>query len=80
MFNEASDRLKYIDGKEDMGVKKRMTISEVAHHLGISTKTLARWEKMGKIRKPKRDWRGWRVYEEDDFSEIKKFHETLVEV
>ena len=57
-----------------------MTISEVATILGISTKTLARWEKMGKIKKPKRDWRGWRVYEEFDLSEIKFFHETLVEV
>jgi len=61
-------------------VNKRMTISEVADILGISTKTLARWEKMGKIRKPKRDWRGWRVYEELDLSEIKRFHETLIEV
>ena len=61
-------------------MNKRMTISEVASILGISTKTLARWEKMGKIKKPKRDWRGWRVYEEIDLSEIKKFHETLVEV
>ena len=61
-------------------MNKRMTISEVADILGISTKTLARWEKMGKIRKPKRDWRGWRVYEELDLSEIKRFHETLIEV
>ena len=61
-------------------MNKRMTISEVATILGISTKTLARWEKMGKIKKPKRDWRGWRVYEEVDLSEIKRFHETLVEV
>ena len=67
-------------GKEDFVVNKRMTISEVASILGISTKTLARWEKMGKIRKPKRDWRGWRVYEDPDLSEIKRFHETLVEV
>ena len=61
-------------------MNKRMTISEVASIIGISTKTLARWEKMGKIKKPKRDWRGWRVYEEMDLSEIKRFHETLVEV
>jgi adenine-specific DNA-methyltransferase len=57
-----------------------MTISEVASILGISTKTLARWEKMGKIKKPKRDWRGWRVYKEIDLAEIKRFHETLIEV
>jgi len=61
-------------------VNKRLTISEVAETVGISTKTLARWEKSGKIRKPKRDWRGWRVYEEGDLSAIQKFHDTLIEV
>lgn len=63
-----------------MTVKKRMTITEVADILGVSPKTLARWEKVGKIRKPKRDWRGWRVYDEGDITEIKRFHEMLVEV
>lgn len=61
-------------------MKKRMTITEVAEILGVSSKTLARWEKVGKIRKPKRDWRGWRVYDESDLSAIKEFHETLFEV
>ncbi len=61
-------------------MKKRMTITEVAGILGISPKTLARWEKVGKIRKPKRDWRGWRAYDDDDLSDIRKFHETLFEV
>ena len=60
-------------------MKKRMTITEVASFIGISPKTLARWEKTGKIKRPKRDWRGWRVYDELDVSEIKKFHETLFE-
>jgi DNA-binding transcriptional MerR regulator len=67
-----------IQGGSD--VKKRMTITEVAEIVGISPKTLARWEKLGKIRRPKRDWRGWRVYDEGDVSDIKKFHETLFEV
>jgi len=61
-------------------VKKRMTITEVADLIGISAKTLARWEKVGKIKKPKRDWRGWRVYEENDILQIKEFHETIFEV
>ena len=61
-------------------VKKRMTITEVADLIGISPKTLARWEKVGKIKKPKRDWRGWRVYDETDFLHIKEFHETVFEV
>lgn len=61
-------------------VKKRLTITEVAEMVGISPKTLARWEKFGKIRKPKRDWRGWRVYDETDVTEIREFHETLFEI
>lgn len=61
-------------------VKERFTITEVADMLGVSTKTLARWEKVGKIRRSKRDWRGWRVYEESDVQQIKEFHEAIFEV
>ena len=61
-------------------VKKRMTITEVAEILGISAKTIMRWEKIGKIRKPKRDWRGWRVYNEGDLDQIRNFHEAVFEV
>ncbi len=60
-------------------MKKRMTITEVADSIGVSAKTLARWEKIGKIRKPKRDWRGWRVYEEEDVLQIRQFHEAVFE-
>ena len=60
-------------------MKKRLTITEVATIVGISAKTLTRWEKVGKIRKPKRDWRGWRVYNENDLTQIKSFHEALFE-
>jgi adenine-specific DNA-methyltransferase len=61
-------------------VKPRLTITEVAEILGISSKTLARWEKVGKIRKPKRDWRGWRFYDETDVEQIKDFHEAVFEL
>ncbi len=60
-------------------VKQRLTITEVAGMLGVSPKTLARWERVGKIRRPKRDWRGWRVYEETDVQQIKEFHEAVFE-
>jgi DNA-binding transcriptional MerR regulator len=60
--------------------KKRMTITEVAQIVGISTKTIVRWEKMGKIKKPKRDWRSWRVYDENDLIQIRQLHEILIEV
>ena len=61
-------------------VKERLTITEVAGHIGVTAKTLARWEKNGKIKCPKRDWRGWRVYSSDDLQAIRKFHEALFEM
>ena len=61
-------------------MNKRMTITEVAESLGVSSKTLARWEKTGKIKKAKRDWRGWRVYDEEDIDRIKEFHEALFDI
>lgn len=57
----------------------RMTITEVAEKLGVTPKTITRWEKTGKVKKSKRDWRGWRVYEEPDLMHIKEFHESLYE-
>ena len=61
-------------------MEKRMTITEVAELVGISPKTIVRWEKVGKVQKAKRDWRGWRVYTEEDLQHIKQFRETVVEV
>ena len=61
-------------------MNQRFTITEVANMLGVSTRTLVRWEKVGKISRSKRNWRGWRVYEEGDVQQIKKFHEAIFEV
>jgi len=55
----------------------RMTITEIAKILGVTPKTITRWEKTGKVRKSRRDWRGWRVYEKDDLVNIKEFFESL---
>lgn len=59
-------------------INKRMTITEVAHIVGISAKTIMRWEKMGKIKKPLRNWRSWRVYDENDLIQIRQLHEILI--
>jgi DNA-binding transcriptional MerR regulator len=56
-------------------VDQRYTIREVATHLGVTTKTITRWEKAGKVKRAKRDWRGWRIYTGLDLEELK----TLVE-
>ncbi len=55
----------------------RMTITQAAALVGVSPKTLLRWEKAGKTPRAKRDWRGWRVYREEDIKELIAFHETL---
>ena len=58
-------------------VDSRLTITKVADELGVTTKTISRWEKAGKIRPAKRDWRGWRIYSPDDLAAMKSLIETL---
>lgn len=63
-----------------MGVKKmngRMSISEAAERLDVAPKTLMRWEKSGKVKKAKRDWRGWRFYTKEDLKGLKQFKEAV---
>ncbi len=55
----------------------RMSITEMASQLGVTTKTITRWEKAGKIKPAKRDWRGWRVYTQDDLQLMKGFVEAV---
>ncbi len=58
----------------------RMTITDVAEKLGVTPKTIARWEKAGKVPKPKRDYKGWRTYDLEDFKRVAQFRETIIEV
>ncbi len=55
----------------------RISITEMAKHLGVTTKTITRWEKAGKVKKAKRDWRGWRVYSSEELEQMKSFVETV---
>lgn len=54
-----------------------LSITEVAEKLGVTPKTITRWEKNGKVRRAKRDWRGWRVYSPDEVEEMKSVVETV---
>lgn len=56
----------------------KMSITDVAERIGVTPKTIVRWEKAGKVNRPKRDWRGWRVYDKTDFKKLKAFKETIV--
>lgn len=64
-------------GRGEASVDERLTVTQVAGQLGISVKTIVRWEKAGKIRRARRDWRGWRVYAPQDINELKGFFETV---
>ena len=58
-------------------VGDRLSITEVAKELGVTTKTITRWEKAGKIKQAKRDWRGWRAYTAEELEEMKSFVQTV---
>ena len=57
----------------------RLTISQIAKEVGVTTKTIVRWEKAGKIRKSKRDWKGWRIYVPEDLAELQRFVNSVYE-
>ncbi|MBI3321330.1 MAG: MerR family transcriptional regulator [Candidatus Omnitrophica bacterium] len=65
-----------MEGDERM-LDGRLSITEVAKELGVSTKTITRWEKAGKIKQAKRDWRGWRVYSHAELEEMKSMVEAV---
>ncbi len=58
----------------------RFTITDVAERIKVTPKTIVRWEKSGKVGRPKRDWRGWRVYNKDDLRKLRDFKETIIYV
>jgi len=58
----------------------RYTITEIADKIGVTPKTIVRWEKAGKIRKPKRDWKGWRVYMQDDLDALERLVNSVYEI
>jgi len=55
-----------------------MTITETAKVVGVSPKTIVRWELSGKVKRSKRDWRGWRVFDKKDIQRLKKFRDTII--
>ena len=56
----------------------KMTITDVADRIGVTPKTIIRWEKSGKVKRSKRDWRGWRIYDKSDLKTLKSFKETII--
>ena len=56
----------------------KMTITDVAERIGVTPKTIVRWEKAKKVSTPKRDWRGWRIYDKNDLRKLRDFKETII--
>jgi excisionase family DNA binding protein len=50
--------------------------SELARALGVSPKTVERWEESGKIRKAARDRNNYRFWREDDVPVILKWMQS----
>ena len=57
-----------------MPTDNSMTITEVAYELAVTPKTIARWEKSGRIKAPQRNYKGWRVY---THAEVKKMKQMM---
>ena len=60
-----------------MEEKQLLTITEAAEKIGVVPKTIMRWEQSGKVPKAKRDWRGWRVYTDQELEDLLKFRNSL---
>lgn len=50
----------------------KLTRAQVADMLQVTPRTLAAWEKSGRIPEPARDWRGWRCYDEAAIATIRR--------
>jgi DNA-binding transcriptional MerR regulator len=60
-------------------MNKTVSIAEAAESVGVSRRTIVRWEAAGKVAKAKRDYKGWRVYDHDDVEKLIAFHDKLVQ-
>jgi adenine-specific DNA-methyltransferase len=52
--------------------KKGYKTNEVCKLFDVSKATLFRWEREGLISGPRRDWRNWRMYTDQNIKEIRR--------
>jgi DNA-binding transcriptional MerR regulator len=58
-----------------MGARKvlrKYKTNDICSRFDISRATLFRWESEGMLKGVERDWRGWRVYNENNVKDIEK--------
>jgi predicted site-specific integrase-resolvase len=51
----------------------RLFTKQLASHVGVTTQTIYRWLKAGKISEPPRDRNGWRVWEDDQIKAVMNY-------
>lgn len=52
--------------------KSNLSTNEVCKLFDVTKTTLFKWEKEGKMKKAQKDWRGWRIFSEENVDEIRK--------
>jgi excisionase family DNA binding protein len=64
---------------DEMGKKTRIqgyyTVKEAAKRLGVSTMTLRRWDKAGKLEIRRHPMNNYRIFTKEDIEQIKKLIE-----
>lgn len=50
--------------------------AQAAKHIGVSKNTLLRWLDEGLTEDVQRDWRGWRLWRQEDIERVKSFQEA----
>lgn len=60
-----------------MFIEKTYYVKDVSRIIDRDKSTIFRWEKEGKIGSPRRDSRGWRVYNQYDVEKMKRLVSEL---
>ncbi len=55
-------------------MKEMMTITEAAEIVGVSAKTIQKWEEIGMVTKAKRDKKGRKDYGTNDMAKLMELH------
>ncbi len=55
-------------------MKEMMTITEAAEIVGVSARTIQKWEEIGMVTKAKRDKKGREVYGPNDMAKLRELH------
>jgi hypothetical protein len=70
-FN-SGEKGKILERKTQKNNHKTFKTAEICRMFDISKTTLFRWEKEGLISTLGRDWRNWRIYSQENLTQIKK--------